>query len=687
MRSGKLFSQPSEGAAKAKPVLVIEETLDAEQKVRPAIARAQRFLLSTQESDGHWVGELFADVTLACDRILLMHWLGKVDYSRQARFVKHILDRQLPDGGWNIYPGGPSELNATIKSYAALKLAGFTPEDPVMERARSTILRLGGIPKAMTYTKLGLALLGIYPWRDLPVIPPEIVLFPTWFPFHLYKMSAWSRTMLVPLAIIHHFKPTRELPAHLRLHELFPAGTEQEGLSWIWSTKFFSKRNFFLLCDKLLQLWDRSPWKPLRQRALEKAEEWLVERMGGGSDGLGAIFPAMHYTIVALAALGYPEENPVYQKALRDFDGLLVDEGEDRDFRVQPCLSPVWDTAVAGVALGKAGLAPDRPELRKAASWLMEREIQVRGDWHVNNPHPECSGWAFEYNNVYYPDVDDTLMVLLALLRIETDDPTKKQKVIERAFRWVVSFQCRNGGWAAFDRDVNSPWLEDVPFADHNAILDPPCSDITARALELAGMMGIKRTEPFVQRGIRFLRETQEADGSWFGRWGVNYVYGTWQALRGLRAIGEDMNQQWTLRARDWLESCQNEDGGWGETPDSYENPQLKGRGPSTASQTAWAVMGILACGETDRPSLRRGVAYLLRKQGLDGSWPEEFLTGTGFPGVFYLKYDMYRNAWPLLALSEYGKALSLAKEQTEAWVRATLSVAVRSRSSASGIG
>ncbi|WP_155996475.1 squalene--hopene cyclase [Verrucomicrobium sp. 3C] len=687
MRSGKLFSQPVERGAKTKPVMVIEEALDHALAVGLAIARSQNYLLSTQKPDGHWVGELFADVTLACDRILLMHWLGKVNYRKQARFMKHILDRQLPDGGWNIFPGGPSELNATIKGYAALKLAGFTQQDPLMEKARSTILRLGGIPKSMTYTKLGLALLGVYPWHQLPVIPLEIVLFPAWFPFHLYKMSAWSRTMLVPLAIIHHFKPTRHLPAHLQLHELFPAGTEQEGISWKWSTTLFSKRNVFLVCDKLLQLWDRSSWKPLRTRALKKAEEWMVERIGQGSDGLGAIFPAMHYAIVALRTLGYPEESPLFQKALRDFDGLEVDEGEDRDLRVQPCVSPVWDTAVACVALGRSGLPSGQSDLRKAAAWLMEREIRVRGDWHVNNPHPECSGWAFEYNNIYYPDIDDSLMVLLALLGMKTDDEAKKQEMIERAFRWVLSFQCRNGGWAAFDKDVNSSWLEDVPFADHNAILDPPCSDITARALELAGRMGIKRSEPFVQRGIRFLKKSQGADGSWFGRWGVNYIYGTWQALRGLRAIEEDMNQQWTLRARDWLESCQNEDGGWGETPASYENPDLKGKGPSTASQTAWAIMGILACGEVDRPSLRRGVAYLVRKQDPGGSWREEFITGTGFPGVFYLKYDMYRNAWPLLALSDYAKALSVAKEQTEAWVRATLAVAICSRSRAGGIG
>ncbi|QSR86292.1 squalene--hopene cyclase [Candidatus Methylacidiphilum infernorum] len=679
MHSGRVFlekenREENRATFHSSPLILVEESLNLPKKVEETIKKAQSYLLSIQKEDGHWVGELFVDVTLACDCIHLMHWRGKIDYKKQLRLVKHIVDRQLPDGGWNIYPGGPSEVNATVKAYFALKLAGFSPDDPLMAKARSTILRLGGIPKCMTYTKLGLALLGVYPWDRLPVIPPEIILFPNWFPFNIYEISAWSRAMLVPLSVIHHFKPTRNLPEKYQLHELFPYGTEHGKFSWLKKgARYLSKQGLFLACDKFLQYWDKTSLKPFRKMALKKAEKWILERISAGSDGLGAIFPAMHYAIMALIAMGYTEDNPILKKAIADFEGLEVDDKKHDDLRIQPCLSPVWDTAVSLVALAESGVARNAKELKKAAYWLLDREVKIKGDWYVRNPHPEPSGWAFEYNNVYYPDVDDTLMVLLALRLIDIEDKIRKEEVMQRALRWVISFQCKNGGWAAFDKDVYKKWLEDIPFADHNAILDPPCSDITARALELFGKMGIKKTERFVQKAIAYLKETQENDGSWMGRWGVNYIYGTWQALRGLQAIGENMNQEWILRARDWLESCQNEDGGWGETPASYDNPQLKGKGPSTASQTAWAVSGIMACGDIFRPSVTRGIKYLCDRQLPDGSWAEEFLTGTGFPGVFYLKYDMYRNAWPLLVIGEYHRQYLKAKEQVSYWVDGTI--------------
>lgn len=622
--------------------------------VEERITRSQQYLFSLQKPDGYWAGELIVDCTLVSDVTIFMHWMGEVDFDRQAKCVKHLLDHQLPDGGWNIYVGGPSELNATLKAYFALKLAGFHPDESLMRKAHATILRLGGIPKCNTYTKLMLGLFGQYPWKYLPIIPSEIVLLPNWFYFNLYEMSSWSRAMVVPLSIINHFKPMRHLPPEKQLHELFPYGTEHHDFSQVWDKHFFSMRNFFLTCDAALKLIDGLPWKPWRHRALKKAEAWLIERIGEGSDGLGAIFPSMMYTIIALKALGYHDDHPLLRKARKDFFELEVDDLDNNDYRFQPCFSPIWDTGITAMALSESGIPQDDPRLQKAGQWLISKEVRVRGDWHVKNPHPVNSGWAFEYNNVYYPDVDDTWKVLLALNGITMPDEPAKKEVMERALAWAISFQCKNGGWAAFDKDVTKSWLEDVPFADHNAILDPPCSDITSRALELFGRLGHNRNAPHIRRALKFIRDTQEEDGSWQGRWGVNYIYGTWLVLRGLYYIHEDMNQDWVLRGRDWLEFSQNEDGGWGETCASYEDPKLKGRGPSTASQTAWALMGIIACGDVSRPSVLRGIDYLCRTQEADGSWKEDFITGTGFPRVFYLKYDMYRNNWPLIALADY---------------------------------
>ncbi len=622
------------------------------EEMAEAIRLAQGNLLRQQKPDGHWVGELKVDSTLCSDYVLFMHWLGEVDENLQRRCVKHILKRQLPDGGWNIYYGGPSEINACVKAYFALKLAGHKPDAPFMQEARANILRLGGIPRMNTYSKLYLALLGQFPWKYLPVIPPEMVLLPNWCFFNIYRMSSWSRAMLIPLAIINHYKPTRELPNDKQLHELYPVGTEHNDFTLPRDQRMLTWRNFFLRADRALKLLEPMHSRALRQRSLEEAERWMVERIGEGSDGLAAVFPAMLNSIIALRALDYPKDHPLYQKALKDFAGLFVDDPED--FRIQPCLSPVWDTAINIIALAESGFPAQDPALQQAARWLLDKEVRVRCDWTANNSHAEASGWAFEYNNVFYPDTDDTAMVLMALRLVRPNEQAELASVFRRALDWQLSFQCDDGGWAAFDKNVTRRWLEDMPFADHNAILDPTCSDLTARTLELLGYIGYNPGRTLVRKAIRYLRETQEDDGSWYGRWGVNYIYGTWQVLRGLCAIGEDMTADWVLRGRDWLESCQNDDGGWGETCASYENPDLKGKGASTASQTAWALMGICACGDLDRPSVQRGLRYLLSTQREDGAWDEPEITGTGFPRVFYLKYDMYRQNFPLLALATY---------------------------------
>ncbi len=630
---------------------------DLVTRVAEAIRLSQDHLMAQQHPDGYWIGELTVDSTLICDLVLFMHWRGEVDFSMQSRCVKHLLDRQLPDGGWNIYVGGPSEVNASVKAYFALKLAGFTPDEPMMKKAYRNIIRLGGIPRMNTYAKLYLALLGQFSWKHLPIIPVEIILLPNWLYFNIYEMSSWSRAMLIPLAIINHFKPTRLPPPEKHLHELFPYGTEHSDFSLKPDPRLFSWRNFFLGWDTVLKLVDKLPAKPFRTIALQRAEKWMLERIGKGSDGLGAIFPGMLNSYIALKSFGYNDDDPIVQKQLHEFFRLVVDDKEKDDLRMQPCLSPIWDTAITAVALAESGIPADHPKLRKACDWILSKEVRIKGDWHIKNPHPEASGWAFEFNNDYYPDVDDTAKVLLALRLIKAEDDDAKKKVVERATKWLISFQCKDGGWAAFDKDVTKHWLEDVPFADHNAILDPTCSDITAKVLEALGKLGYPRSHKVIQRGITMLKRTQDADGPWFGRWGVNYIYGTFQAFRGLAAFSYDMNEDWVVRGRDWLESCQNPDGGWGETCASYDDPALKGKGPSTASQTAWAIMGLLAStNDPHRPTIRRGIEYLVSTQNPDGSWTEDLVTGTGFPKVFYLRYDMYRNNWPLLALAEYRK-------------------------------
>lgn len=624
-----------------------------EDRLARAMQLARENLLRLQTNEGYWCGELVADSTLCSDYIFFMHWSGRVDPVLQERCLDHIRRRQRPDGGWNIYEGGPSELNASVKAYFALKLSGESTATPWMKEARATILRLGGIPGMNTYAKLYLALLGQYRWRNLPSIPVELVLLPSWCPFNIYEMSSWSRAMLIPLAIINHLKPTRSVPEDLCLHELYPAGTESTDLSpSAMADPPVSWRRFFLCADRAVKAFERVGWLPLRKLALRRATAWMLERMGPGSDGLAAVFPAMLNSIIALKALGYPDAHPALVKAARDFEGLFVDDPED--FRIQPCLSPVWDTALNSIALIESGYPAGAEPVQKAARWLSGKEVRRRGDWTHKNPHREASGWAFEFNNEHYPDTDDTMMVLIALRLVEPEDAAAHRAMCDRALRWLLSFQCHGGGWAAFDRDVTRPFLEEVPFADHNAILDPECSDLTGRMLELLGYIGYPAGSAAVSRAVEYLKRTQEIDGSWYGRWGVNHLYGTWQVLRGLRAIGADMSESWIVRARQWLESCQNEDGGWGETCASYEECSAKGRGLSTPSQTAWALMGLCAA-EADRSEgVRRGIRFLLERQNRDGSWSEKETTGTGFPRVFYLKYDMYRNNFPLLALATF---------------------------------
>jgi len=628
------------------------------QDLDHAISRAQKNLLGLQKPEGFWVGELMVDSTLVSDMVAFHHWDGSVDKEWQRKAVNHIFSMQLRDGGWNIYHGGPAEVNATIKAYLALKLAGVSVTDPRMLRARQSALSLGGVPRMNTFSKLYLALLGLYSWEYVPTIPCEVILIGKWFHVNFWEMSNWSRAMLVPLAIINHFKPTR--PAKVDLDELYPEGIHERELALGPDPEKISWRNFFLWLDRLHKF---AEWfaehsiHPFRRFALKKAENWMLERFEG-TDGLAAIFPAMLNALIALKALGYGDDHPEVIRARHELKKLQHETAND--LRIEPCFSPVWDTAIVAICLHESGIPETHPALKRAADWLMDREIRFRGDWKYKNPaHVEPSGWVFEYNNKWNPDVDDTAMVLLALRKIPTDNPARRDECFQRGLKWMMTFQCKDGGWASFDKDCTKNILEKVPFADHNAMLDPECADITARILELLGYEKWDAGNEQIERALKFIRDHQEADGSWYGRWGVNYIYGTWQVLRGLRALNLDMNQPWLLRGKEWLESVQHNDGGWGERCNTYDDPVFKGRGPSTASQTAWAVMGLCAFDDPNNPHLIRGVEYLSRTQNPDGSWTENEITGTGFPKVFYLKYDMYRNAWPLLALAAYKNLLS----------------------------
>jgi len=595
-----------------------------------AIHRSQQYLLREQKPEGYWIGELMVDSTLVSDMVAYHHWDGSVDPGWQRRAVNHILSMQLPDGGWNIYYGGPSEVNATIKAYLALKLAGVPPKDPRMLRAREMAKNLGGVPRMNTFSKLYLALIGLFPWKYLPTIPCEVMMIGKWFHVNFWDMSNWSRAMLVPLAIINHFKPTRKL--NISLDELYVEGFHERDLALPRDPEWFTWRNFFMSLDglhKFAELFAQAGIHPFRRRALKKCEQWMIERFEG-SDGLAAIFPAMLNAVIALKALGYADDHPEVVRAVHELKKLehhTVDS-----MRIEPCFSPVWDSAIVAIALRESGVPAEHPQMKKAADWIMDKEIRFRGDWYHKNPvNVEPSGWVFEYANKWNPDVDDTAMVLLALRLIPTDNPKRRDESFKRGMDWMMAFQCKDGGWAAFDKDCTKGILEKV-------------------------------YHPQIQRGIQFVKDEQEEDGSWYGRWGVNYIYGTWQVLRGMRALKVNMNQPWLMRGRDWLESVQLPDGGWGERCNTYDDPVYKGQGPSTASQTAWAVMGILAFDDPFRPSVQRGIEYLVRMQNQDGSWSESEVTGTGFPKVFYLKYDMYRNSWPLLALATYKQLLAKAK-------------------------
>ncbi|HXA85287.1 MAG TPA: squalene--hopene cyclase [Candidatus Dormibacteraeota bacterium] len=637
-------------------------------RVSFGIEKARDYLFAQQYKDGYWCGELEADTTLESDYIAIHTLLGTGNRSRMERAVPEIIRHQNADGGWPIYAGGPSNISASVKAYFALKLMGYNAGHPVLERARTRILELGGATECNTFTKIYLCFLGQYDWEAVPAIPPEIVLFPNWFWFNLYEISSWSRAILVPLSIAYAKKPFKKVPAEMGIDELFVGGRHGRHLHLKWATKKISWRNFFLILNRVVHFCERFHIRPLRYLALKKAERWMLDRFEK-SDGLGAIYPGILNSIVALRCLGYSTDDPQVIRALSEFEKLGIDEPGVPDhaeptFRMQPCMSPVWDTALAMFALGESGVAKDDSRMLKAADWILSKEVRTNGDWAVKVPNVVPGGWYFEFNNEFYPDVDDSAMVLLGLDKVENPRERYQHEVSQRAIDWIFAMQCKNGGWASFDKDNTRMVFQNIPFADHNAMLDPPTVDITGRVLEMLAAYGVPGDDKRIQKAIKFILSEQEPDGSWFGRWGVNYIYGTMLVLRGLQAMGVDHHEPYVQQGAEWLRMVQNSDGGWGESCGSYDDATTRGIGPSTPSQTAWAIMGLLAAGDTRSESVQRGILYLLEAQLPDGHWDEDQYTGTGFPRVFYLAYHLYRDYFPLIALSTYSREFSALYEE-----------------------
>ena len=640
----------TEGAATANPELA---------QIEAAVSRATQALLATQRADGHFVFELEADVSIPAEYILFQHFLGQpADAELEGKIATFIRRQQAAHDGWPLFTDGAFNISSSVKAYFALKAVGDSPEADHMRRARAAILAHGGAANANVFTRSLLALFGALPWRGVPVMPVEILLLPRWFPFHMTKVSYWSRTVITPLVVVNALKPRAKNPRNVSIAELFveppdrvrhwPGAPQQK---FPWTTLFGA-------LDQLLRWSEPYFPKGLRKRAIDRAVAFVEERLNG-EDGLGAIYPAMAYSAIMFDTLGYGRQDPRMVQVMKAIDRLLVIR-EDEAY-CQPCVSPVWDTGLAAHALMEAGGEASAPPVRAGLAWLEPLQItDVAGDWAVRKPHVRPGGWAFQYANAYYPDVDDTAVVAMAMDRAAVQGPDDRgseyKTAIARAREWIEGLQSANGGWGAFDSDNDYDYLNYIPFADHGALLDPPTADVTARCLSMLGQLGeVPASNPVVARGVDYLLRTQEKDGSWFGRWGMNYIYGTWSVLCALNAVQRDPRSAEVQKAVAWLKTIQNKDGGWGEGGESYA---LDYAGycpaPSTPSQTAWALLGLMAAGVVEDNAVTLGVRYLARTQAEDGFWKEERFTATGFPRVFFLRYHGYAKYFPLWAMARY---------------------------------
>jgi len=620
-----------------------------------AIERAQNKLLSLQHSAGYWVFELEADCTIPSEYIMMMHYLDDIDLELQRKIAVYLRSRQNPDGSYPLFTGGPGDISCSVKTYYALKMAGDDIHAPHMKKLRAWILGQGGAARANVFARIALAMFEQLPWRGVPYIPVEIMLLPSWFPFHLDKVSYWSRTVMVPLFILCTLKAKAKNPHKIDILELFVVHPDEE-------RHYFPERTWlnklFLALDKLGRVSEPLIPQRVRQAAIDKAVAWFTARLNG-EDGLGGIFPAMVNAYESMLLLGYPKDHPHVVVARQSIDKLLV--VNEHDAYCQPCLSPVWDTGLASLALLEADKSANAAALHRAYDWLKSVQLSDEpGDWQIKRPQLPGGGWAFQFANAYYPDVDDTAVVAFSMAesgQAGLDEP------IARATRWIIGMQSKNGGYGAFDADNTCYYLNEIPFADHGALLDPPTVDVSARCAMLMARMRKTMPEclPALQRTIDYIRKDQEADGSWFGRWGTNYIYGTWSTLLGLEQTDLPKSDPMYVKAAAWLKSVQREDGGWGEDNLSYhDDRQYRGRYDfSTAFQTAWAVLGLIAAGETHSPEVKAGIDFLLRNQQADGLWNDPCFTAPGFPKVFYLKYHGYDKFFPLWALARYRNELA----------------------------
>lgn len=621
------------------------------QGVDAAIVRAQHYFLREQKPAGYWHYPLEANATMDAEYIFFNHFMGRVDTQKHRRLCEHLLAVQSEDGSWPLFYKGPGHLGNTIEAYFALKLTGYPADHAALVKAREFILAAGGLAKAQVFTRIFLAYFGQFPWRGVPALPVELVLLPPWFPINIYAMSSWARGTVIPLSIILARRPSLTIPPAQGVAELWKDPPERADLSFPRSARALSWENFFIALDKVLKLLGKSPVKPLRRRALRKAERWVLDHQDVNG-GWGGIQPAMLNSVMALHSLGYADDHPAVAKGIQAIEDFLMETGGQLFF--QPCVSPVWDTVWVIKALIDSGLPPDHPAILKGANWLIDQQILRPGDWQIKNPHLDPGGWAFEFANDWYPDVDDSAVILFTLKRVMGLEEHRKDHALARGLQWTLGMQSKNGGWGAFDTDNTLDLWNQIPFGDMKAMIDPPTADLTGRLLELMGTFGYDGDMRQAKRALKFIRETQEPDGSWWGRWGVNYIYGTWSVLAGLRAIGENLEQDYIRRAVAWLKDHQNPDGGWGESCLSYWDRSQAGKGDSTPSQTAWAILGLLAGEEGTSQAVVRGIAYLLAQQESAGSWPEDLCTGTGFPRHFYLRYYGYRNYFPLMALGQF---------------------------------
>jgi squalene-hopene/tetraprenyl-beta-curcumene cyclase len=625
-------------------------------KLAFAIERAQRWLLDRQHPEGYWQAALEANGEMNAELVIFNRFMGlEPDPALDAKLRKHLLEIQQPDGSWTLFPGGEGHLSTTIEAYFALKLTGLRAGDEPMMQCRRWVLAKGGISKAGTLARFYLAAMNQVPWHSTPVLPVEIALLPTWFPVNMYELSSWARATLFALMVLQAQKPATKLDWRQGVLELYVQPPHFTKFALPRGARRLSLRNVLLVTDKLLRLYDRNHSSGLRARALSYAEHWLLEHQDANGSW-GGIQPCYLLSPMALKALGYRNDHPVIIKALAAVKELMWELGDS--ILYQPCISPNWDTALAAKALLDSGMPGNHPALRDAAKWLIGHQIFKQGDWSVKRPLLPPGGWAFEFSNDWFPDVDDSSVILMVLAHTSDGDEAQRERAVRAGSKWVMGMQSKDGGFAAFDPDNNSEWLNHVPFADVEASTDPACADLTGRVLEMMAEVGYTADHPAARRAIAWLRRDQTADGSWWGRWGVCYIYGTFSALSGLRAIGVDMSESWIQRAVKWLKSVQNSDGGWGETCEADRDPGLKGKGNSTASQTAWALIGLLAGEDQLSQPVMKGVEWLLERQNEAGSWDELEFTGTGFPNHFYLRYHMYAHYFPLMALGRLQQRL-----------------------------